>query len=172
MFSTITYPSQSEVRSIFNYKQGHLWWNHPRKGRQINKPAGNIDRSHGYRSIGLDGQKYQANRLTWIYHYGSIPFDVLVDHINGVRHDNRIENLRLADPSSNAANKATTDNLYGRGVVMVKDRYVARIYKNHKPMQIGTYDSPEQAHAAYQAASLKMHGEFSIYNRPSCVGFS
>lgn len=57
----------------------------------------------GYINIGLKGQIYPAHRLAWLYVYGEFPSGIL-DHINRVRHDNRIENLRCVTRSENGIN--------------------------------------------------------------------
>lgn len=86
-----------------------------------------------------------------------------IDHINGKKDDNRIENLRPADYSSNQVNTANRKSASGiRGVRVVKKtgRWMARVYKNGKEIRVGTFATPEEASSAYRARMLEMYGEF------------
>ena len=101
------------------------------------------------------------HRLIFLLHHKYLPSQI--DHIDGNILNNRIENLRAATPSQNGSNKPKTRfNTSGfKGVVPVKNGYGAKIMKNKKAYWLGTFAEPEVAHAAYVAASKKLHGEFS-----------
>lgn len=103
--------------------------------------------SAGYRVIGLDGKNYKAHRLAWLYVYGEWPAGEL-DHINGIKTDNRISNLRIATRSENTSNRfrARADNRLGiLGVSRVGNRYIARFRDRY----LGIFRSPEEAQQAY-----------------------
>lgn len=75
-------------------------------GRLIRKSNGDTagwvcDR--GYINLEICGKRFKAHRVVFYMHYGYMPD--YIDHINGVRHDNRIENLREATLSQNGMNK-------------------------------------------------------------------
>ena len=70
---------------------------------KIGEIAGTIGHK-GYRAIKIDGKSYQAHRLVWLYVHGKFPRDQ-IDHINGIRDDNRLENLRDANSADNARNR-------------------------------------------------------------------
>jgi hypothetical protein len=114
-------PSQEQIRQAFRYDDelGALYW---RVTWRRDRLAGFID-SHGYwiTSIPGFGKQCKAHRLIWIYHFGAIPAGFQVDHINGVRCDNHIENLRLATPLGNRQHqKLSKNNTSGvRGVCPV-----------------------------------------------------
>jgi hypothetical protein len=92
--------------------------------------------------------------------HGAIDAGVEVDHKNGLRADNRIKNLRLADNACNAQNlrSATSRSRVGLlGVVAEGRRFRAFICAGRKKMALGTYDTAEEAHAAYVQAKRSLH---------------
>lgn len=91
----------------------------------------------------------------------------IVDHINGDTLDNRKENLRIATPQQNKFNSKKVYASSGfRGVQKTNDhcnRWRARIKVNKKWINLGSFESAEEASAAYQIANKKFFGEFSPY---------
>lgn len=118
-------------------------------------------RSDGYLKVSIDGVGYLLHRLIWFYVHGRWPTN-LIDHINLDRKDNRLSNLREANRSENYCNSGcrshSTTGL--KGVSPNGKRWMAKISFNHVVTYLGTYDTPEEAHQAYVAASSKHHGEF------------
>lgn len=100
---------QIEVKHYFNYDnvQGKLINNFSRGNSKIGKTAGRTD-SNGYRRLSVNNKFYSEHVLIWIYHYGIIPEHLEVDHINGIRDDNRIHNLRLIPHVWNMQNQKIT----------------------------------------------------------------
>ncbi len=95
-----------EMKKYLKYSQdvvGNLEWisNRPNCSR-IGTKAGNKD-SNGYLTLRFNYTKYKNHRVVWAFHKGYFP-TMLMDHINGNREDNRIENLREATPSQNSRN--------------------------------------------------------------------
>jgi hypothetical protein len=88
-----------------------------------------------------------------------------IDHIDGDGLNNRKSNLRLATRSENARNrrinKNSTSGLKGASWVESRKRWRAEIRADGKQIHLGYFNTPEAAHAAYVAASEKMHGEFA-----------
>ena len=83
---------------------GHLWWIKPTNRRiKIGQQFG-TRHIYGYRQGSLKGKRYKEHRLIWLYHYGEWPKEC-IDHINGIRDDNRIENLREATNQQNQFNR-------------------------------------------------------------------
>lgn len=108
-----------------------------------------------------------AHRLVWIYHYGLIPDGMYVDHINQNRTDDRIENLRLATHGQNLRNISRKANRLGvTGVSKDKSirRYQARIALDGERINLGMFDTAEEAHQAYVEASIRLHGDFSPFS--------
>ena len=125
--------------------------------------AGNLNTT-GYIDIGIDGAVYRAHRLAWMYVKLRSP-DKSIDHINGVKTDNRICNLREATTQQNNMNRGVQSNnktgLKGVGFIAKTNKFRARICVNGKELVIGTFDSKEQAHFAYISYAKQLHKEFS-----------
>lgn len=117
-----------------------------------------------YRLIGIDGVVYKANRLAWLYMTGKWPAH-LIDHKNLDRGDDRWDNLREATHSQNLSNRgAQRNNTSGfKGVHFhpQSGRWRARIAKDGKHISLGLHDTAENAHLAYTAAAIDLHGEFA-----------
>jgi hypothetical protein len=124
---------------------------------------GGID-GKGYWRLGVDYVRHSAHRLAWLYVYGEWP-EGEVDHINLIRTDNRIANLRLATTALNKRNtRVRKNNLVGfKGVSWhaCSRRWRSRIYLNGKEVNLGLYDTPEEANAAYLAAAREHFGDFA-----------
>lgn len=146
----------------YNSETGAFIWLHPNSDRvRLGSPAGTIQR---YLQIRLDGRRFLAHRLAWLYMTGGWP-PKQIDHINGNKLDNRWNNLRLADPSQNNANcPARARNTSGfKGVTWHKRnrRWQAQIRVRGKPIYLGQFDKIEDAAQAYSRAAEDHFGEFS-----------
>jgi hypothetical protein len=119
--------------------------------------AGYISRQ-GYRRIVIDGKRRQAHRMIWIFANGDIPDSMQIDHINGVRDDNRVANLRTVTHAENGRNSSMRrDNTSGMlGVRWNKrDRkWRAKIVIDGQIMHLGNFDTLEAAAAARAAAEI------------------
>ena len=137
----------------YNHETGIFTWI-VKKAMNINvfDVAGFLDKSNGYYSIGINGYKYKAHRLAWLYFYGDCQM-LQIDHINGNRADNRIKNLRLATNSENQQNrkisKNNTTGFIGVTKLKITNKYIAKIRVNKKQIHIGTFDTAESAFEAY-----------------------
>lgn len=152
--------SSDDVREHLSYdpSTGKFWWK---------DEAGTIT-GHGYRYIKVKGKARLAHRLAWLFYYGVEP-PGLVDHINGDRLDNRIENLRIATYSQNGANakrhSRNTSGLKGASKVLKKGvwtgRWQASITYRNRQINLGYFDTREEAHQAYLSAARKLQGQFA-----------
>jgi hypothetical protein len=86
--------THERVKQLFTYHNGQLIWNHKRGPRINQGDIAGSKRDDGYIDITINGKLYKAHRLIYLYHYDILPEEL--DHINGIRYDNRIENLRPA----------------------------------------------------------------------------
>lgn len=145
--------SQHTVKELFTYKDGDLIWNVNRGfNKTKNKKAGNIN-SKGYFQISIDKRLYKTHRLVYIYHYGEIKENYVIDHINRVKTDNRIENLRMITEYENRLNSGAV------GVSMHKStgKYESRIKVNKKNIYLGVFKNKEDAIIAYKNAKKEFH---------------
>jgi hypothetical protein len=150
--------------SVLDYDKdtGAFVWLKPTKfhPRMLGKEAGSV--ATGYRMIRIDGQKYKAHRLAWLYVYGEIPA-LEIDHKNGNKLDNRIANLRLATNSQNQANKnRVSGKKTPKGVrLLASGKYQARISFDGRLFCIGTYETESEAVSAYFCKASEHYGEFA-----------
>ena len=117
----------------------------------------------GYRQIRIDGFVRFAHRLAWLHYYRRWPRNQ-IDHLNGLRNDNRIANLREATNMQNGRNrsKPNPSNLLGvRGVSSLRGKYFARYWKDGRSHQVGTFDTVKEAAAAVKGARQKAFGKFA-----------
>ena len=125
-------------------------WN----ARHAGKAACKINRQ-GYLSCVVGANRFTAHRIIWATHYGSWP-DGQIDHINHIRTDNRIENLRCVSHWENTRNKRLLSNNTSGvcGVVWHKrsGRWAAHIKIRGKQKYLGSFDDIKDARAARKAA--------------------
>ena len=108
----------------------------------------------GYRRLRINTVLYQAHRIAWFLYYGSMPSDQ-IDHINGVRGDNRITNLRVVTNRENGQNMSIHREGRLPGTYKIKKcrtkPWVARAKINGKNIHIGCYPTEIEAYNAYMA---------------------
>lgn len=125
-----------------------VFMNRVTRGRTAAGKVVGCSNNCGYTVIRLDDELYLAQRLAWMWVYGQWPSDD-IDHINGVRNDNRIENLRPATRKQNLENQALHPrNTSGhRGVSWDRRRqkWVAYVTHNRKRVQIGRFAGVDEA---------------------------
>jgi hypothetical protein len=154
------------MRELFEYRDGALFWIKSRTNSvKVGERAGRL-KNGGYRIVGVNDGAYMEHRVIYAIIHGIDPGQRFVDHINGKRSDNRIENLRLATFNENCANRSVVPKQSKsgiRGVARVRnsDKWVARVQVNNKQIHGGVFPTADQA--ALRAKELrKQHfGEFA-----------
>ncbi len=125
-----------------------------------------IKAKQGYIKICVHGFDYMAHRLAWLYVHGTWPEEI--DHINRLRDDNRISNLRAATGSENRCNRPSKNESKGlpRGVRWddKANRWHARIQWGRKTIHIGKFKDLAEASAAYNQRARQLHGDFAVLN--------
>lgn len=116
-------------------------------------------RPDGYVYSRLNGKSYPEHRLVFLLHKGFLPDQV--DHINGIRSDNRIENIRQASHAQNCMNRKPMGS-HRKGCYWQprRNKWIAQIGFNGKRITIGYFDTQEGAAEAYASKSKELHGEF------------
>ena len=95
--------------NYFEYKDGKLFWKVHRYARKVGTVAGS-KHSGGYWQIWCNGTTMLAHGVIWEMHNGPIPSGMEIDHINRVKTDNQIENLRLVSSVVNHRNMPRNAN--------------------------------------------------------------
>lgn len=153
------------VREILKYspEDGTFFWIKTTRRGFVGKKAGSLT-ALGYFTIKINNYFYFAHRLAWLYMTGAWPVK-FIDHINGIRTDNRWANLREATALQNSANIGLLQkNKSGyKGVSWDKEaeKWAAQITFMGKHRRIGRYKTAEEAAKAYADEFEKLHGEFA-----------
>lgn len=155
--------SQEALRQflVYDANSGVFTWKVGRSGMRSRAGclAGSINKAYGYLRIKLAGVDYQAHRLAWLYVYGRWPENE-IDHINGIRTDNRISNLRDVSGAINQHNRRTAPRNSTLGILGVRPsgkKFSSSLSVGGERKYLGTFDSPELAHQAYVAAKRQFH---------------
>lgn len=159
-------PALEEVKKWIDYdpQTGLFTWRKSSGSKKAGSEAGGVD-AYGYRRIRIGRTKYQAQRLAWLIATGQDPEDFHVDHIDSNPSNNAIANLRLATHSQNACNRAApaTNTSGYKGVTWKKskNKWNAQIMINYKKKNLGYFNTPEEAYAAYCNAASELHKDFA-----------
>lgn len=152
------------VRAALEYNEasGVFTWRAPHGSAKAGSVAGSLG-SKGYMDITLAGERHGAHRLAWLLVKGVWPCGE-IDHRNGVKNDNRIDNLRDVPHAVNTQNlkrahrRNSSSGLLGVRRSDTKSvRFNAVIMVEGKVKCLGSFDTPEAAHAVYVDAKRKLH---------------
>jgi hypothetical protein len=149
---------QSLLHEMLDYQDGQFVWKN--KKNHVGEIAGKIHQS-GYSRIRLCGNLYPTHRIMWIYHYGSIDENMQIDHINGIKSDNRIENLRLATVQQNCFNRSRLKSK-GYSWNKVLKKWDVRICIDGHNKYLGSFDVEQDARNIYLDNCKIYHKEFSL----------
>lgn len=139
----------------FKWKHNHKYFSWIKAGDEVGKGS----RKQGYRCTTINGKQYYQHRLVWLYVYGELPSKP-IDHINGVKDDNRVENLRLSTPSENQQNRCKSRKKRGLTGAYPMSRcktWYSTIMVNRVKTYLGAFATEEEAAEAYAAAKAKLH---------------
>jgi hypothetical protein len=152
--------TRARLRELLHYDRhtGEFrWWK--RVGNDVR-----LGERAGYLEIRIDKRAYQAHQLAWRYMTGRW-CRPMIDHRDGDATNNRWTNLRRATPSQNTANsrrpRHNTSGYKGVSLYRRSGRWQAIICNKGRWTYLGTFTTPEAAHAAYAAAARELFGEFA-----------
>lgn len=151
--------TQENLKQLVDYVDGMLVAKTNSKCRKVGDTLSSLT-DKGYLRSSVCGKSYRVHRLVFLYHHGYMP--IQVDHIDGNRMNNKIENLRDATSSQNNQNRKATSSSGVKGVVWHKQskKWVASICVNRKSVHLGSFLSIEEAALVANRARKLAHGEF------------
>lgn len=154
--------TKQRLNELFNYYEGKLLRKVSVRGSNAGAEIGTL-KPKGYLVAVVDGKQYRLHHLIWVYHHGY--FVKELDHINRIRNDNRIENLRPCNHSQNLGNSRPRVREY-KGVTFCKatNKWKAQITMNNKAKNLGRYEDIKDAARAYNYAAKLHFGEFAYLN--------
>jgi hypothetical protein len=145
--------------TVYVNRFGDLWrykWNTHRTASKFEKCDNKPDKSTGYIRPEINGKRVRQHRIICAAFLGLDIHDkkCQVDHINGIRHDNRLENLRLVNNQQNQHNQTKA-----KGYTWYKAlcKWQAYIKLNDKKIHLGYFENEEDARNAYLEAKLRYH---------------
>jgi hypothetical protein len=149
-------------KEYFEYSNGRIFWKKSSGTRGVKGTEAGKLRKDGYYDVGLKGKYYLVHRIIFSLHHDILP--EIVDHINRCVSDNRIENLRASDNCKNAWNSGiNTNNTSGaKGIRKTKNyKYEARVAVNKITIQVGTFETLEEAKFALEKVRQKEHEDYA-----------
>ena len=155
---------QKRFNEAFEYRDGKLYWkiNTNKSKKLIGKEAG-CKTTCAYGSVNLDSKAYSIHKVIYCMHKGIMP--TIVDHINLIRDDHRIENLRAADHHTNNYNKGVQKNnkLGMKNISWNKQnkKWWVQVIANGKKVVSLMFDDLELAQLVAYEARDKFHGAFA-----------
>lgn len=162
---------REELERLLHYDPNtgvFTWLVSPSRGVKVGDVAGT--NKEGYTLIRLNRKRYRSHRLAWLYMTGEWPKEHL-DHINGVKDDNRWVNLREVTQQQNMFNKSSERNSSSKykGVHFhkVSRKWQTKISINKKPVHVGLFETEEEAALAYNEQAIKHHGKYAKLNEVS-----
>ncbi len=162
MTSKIKHVTQERLKELFTLTSEGLFWKTNRPGVVVGTGA-SLHKSSGYKVIKVDYRQYREHRLIWLFVYGSLP--KTLDHIDGNKLNNRIQNLREANQSQNCHNtRLSSRSTSGvKGVTWHKPtkQWRGRVKLHRKEYSAGYFNDLEKAQIAVCKLREKLHGEFT-----------
>jgi len=142
-----------EANRLFEYKEGKLYNKIARPPRAVKGAEAGCLNSSGYKVVQQNKVLYYVHRIVWLMHHEEWPVNE-IDHINRIRDDNRVENLRDVTRNQNAYNRGGKGYTYKSGE---NKPWVARVGTGYKSLYLGSYSTEEEARQAYLLGKEKYH---------------
>lgn len=138
------YPTKERLHELFEYKDGQLFWK-VRKALCVKLgDSFGSKKPNGYVDGAIDRGLYRVHRLIWIWHNGDIPKGMLIDHINGIKDDNRIENLRVLSNRDNV--RSATCSTGERNIYPTKNgKFKVQFCHGQRARHYGVFNTIDEA---------------------------
>ena len=140
------------LHELLEYNDGKLFWKVSRGRVKAGSEAG-VLQSNGYVRVKLNSKSYQAHRLVYMLVHGHIPNNLYIDHIDGNKSNNRIENLRTVTHQENLHNMRNAKGYYKHPC----GKWCAQIHRDGTVLNLGLFTHEEEAREAYLEAKKKYH---------------
>jgi hypothetical protein len=139
-------PTQQRLKEAFDYQDGYLIAKRSHGIRKAGQRVGTLDNGprKGYYFTSVDGETYAVHRLVWVWHHGPIPPELVIDHIDRIRTNNRIENLRLVTLRQNSKNQKR-HNIRRTRSVPANVYHIRTINKYRVIFNFGSFDTVKEA---------------------------
>ncbi len=153
--------TQERLKSLLNYdpEMGVFYWLVAKGPRMKAGDIAGGRNTDGYIRIKIDGKRYGAHRLAFLYMEGLWPKHH-VDHKYRDPGDNRWQNLRPATDSQNKYNRLGWNELGVKGVYPSGKKFRVRLAENGERKCFGTFDTLEQAAIVSLQHQIRIQGEF------------
>lgn len=153
----------AELTYLYGYdsENGGFTWVNRRTPRQP-KPGARVGGSdgRGYLMCLLLGHKFKVHQLVWLWHHKELSTSPL-DHVNGIRTDNRIENLRQCSDLENLQNLAKVKSVSTGVRARDNGTFYVKVVHKGRLIPVGTFKTHEEARAAYVNKKRELSGDFS-----------
>ena len=155
--------TQEQLLSLFEYRDGELFYKKsPLPKIKVGSKAGTIN-SEGYCRVSIDGKKHSMHRVVFLMKHGYLPKEI--DHINGNKTDNKIENLREVTRTQNRYNvigyKNNTSSVKGLTFNKKLNKWELSMNVDRKRKYIGLFEDFELAELVAMEARNKYHGAYA-----------
>jgi len=157
---------------IYNPETGEFFWKKTNSNRcKAGSKAGTLGLD-GYSVVTIKRKRLRAHRLAWLFHTGSWP-EKHIDHINGIKTDNRISNLRQVTGTENQGNRRKASSYLGgktasihKGVYKAKNgKWRSYIRYKTENIYVGTFITEMEAKKAYDLKAIELFGDYSSVSR-------
>jgi hypothetical protein len=155
--------TKQDLEDLFEYRDGNLYWKrYPDYSNKSLVKAG-FYHSTGYQVVKIYGKRHKVHRIIFMIHHGYVP--KYIDHIDGNKLNNNIENLRECNHNQNMHNRRiSSNNTSGiKGITWRSDikKWWPQLMVNNKRIYLGTYDDLELAELVIIEARNLYHGKFA-----------
>jgi|SRR5271166_2555913 len=157
--------TQELVREYFDLDpETGILYRKKRKGghrSKVGQVAGRV-RSRGKWEVTVNGKRYRRHRIVFLYIHGYLPKQI--DHRDRNPLNDRPNNLRTSTHAQGVQNRVRLPGKHLLGAQRGStNTFQVQMRANGKRYYLGSFKSEEEAHEAYKAASLRLHGEFSVF---------